>query len=148
MMRLILVAALAFPAVPASAQDPTEAVQFFYNDPGSELSTENRGRFVGKAKEVLDASDKESEDGPCIDFMLSVDGQDFDEEELKDSLNLAGAMAGDYGSVDATFKQFGEDTKIVWTLEKAGDEWKISDIESPKNGWKLTGIDCTAIPSQ
>jgi hypothetical protein len=148
MKRLIFSAVLALVAAPAFAQDPTEAVQFFYNDPGSELATENRDRFVGKAKEVLDASDKESADGPCIDFMLSVDGQDFDEDELKKSLNLAGGIAGDYASVDATFKQFGEETKIVWLLEKTGDEWKISDIESPKNGWKLTGIDCAATPAQ
>ncbi len=148
MKRLILSAALVLIAAPAFAQDPTEAVQFFYNDPGSELATENRDRFVGKAKEVLDESDKEGEDGPCIEFMLSVDGQDFDEDELKKSLNLAGALAGDYASVDATFKQFGEDTKIVWSLEKSGDEWKVADIESPKNNWKLTGIDCSAAPAQ
>jgi hypothetical protein len=52
MKRFILSAALALSAVPAHAADPTEAVQFFYNDPGSELSTENRDRFVGKAKEM------------------------------------------------------------------------------------------------
>ncbi len=150
MKRLILSAAFALMAAPAFAQDPTEAVQYFYNDPGSELATENRDRFVGKAKEVLDAADKEadSDNGACIDFMLSVDGQDFDEDELKKSLNLAGAMAGDSASVEATFKQFGEDVKINWTLEKVGDEWKISDIASAKNDWKLTTIDCSAIPAQ
>lgn len=146
MMRLILAAALALFVTPALAQDPTDAVQFFYNDPGSEFADENRGRFTGKAKEVLDAATKES-DEPCIDFMLTLDAQDFDEAEIKKSLNLAGAMAGDYASVDVTFKLFGEDAKIVWTLEKSGDEWKVSDVESPKNGWKLSGIDCSA-PAQ
>ena len=150
MKRLILSAALALSAVPAHAADPTEAVQFFYNDPGSELSTENRDRFAGKAKDVLDAADKEAEsdNGPCIDFMLSVDGQDFDDDELKKSLNLAGAIAGDTATVKATFKQFGEDAEIIWSLEKAGDDWKISDIASVKNDWKLTGIDCSPIPAQ
>ena len=150
MKRFILSAALALLAAPAFAQDPTEAVQFFYNDPGSELSTENRDRFVGKAKDVLDAADKEadSDNGPCIDFMMSVDGQDFDDDELKKSLNLAGGIAGDTATVKATFKQFGEDAEIIWSLEKAGDGWKISDIASPKNEWKLTGIDCSAIPAQ
>ena len=128
MKRFILSAALALLAAPAFAQDPTEAVQFFYNDPGSELSTENRDRFVGKAKDVLDAADKEadSDNGPCIDFMMSVDGQDFDDDELKKSLNLAGGIAGDTATVKATFKQFGEDAEIIWSLEKAGDGWKIT----------------------
>lgn len=150
MKRLILSIMLGLNAAPAFAQDPTEAVRFFYNDPGSELATENRDRFAGKAKDVLDAADKEadSDNGPCIDFMPSVDGQDFDDEELKKSLKLSGAMAGDSGSVQATFKQFGEDATIFWTLEKVGDEWKVSDIDSPKNDWKLSGIDCSAIPAQ
>ena len=150
MKQLIAAAALAVFATPAFAQDIKEAVQFFYNEPGSELATENRDRFVGKAREVLDAADKEanSDAGPCIGFMLSVDGQDFDEDELKKSLNLSGAMAGDSGSVQATFKQFGEDAKVYWTLEKVGDEWKISNIDSPKNGWKLSDIDCAAKPAQ
>ena len=146
MKQLILAAALALSVAPAFAQDPTEAVQFFYNDPGSEFAAENRDRGVGKAREVLDAATKES-DEPCIDFMMTLDAQDFDADELKKTLNLSGAMAGDSGSVDATFKLFGEDAKIVWILEKVGDEWKVSDIESPKNGWKLTGIDCAA-PAQ
>ena len=150
MKRFIIAAALALSATPAFAADPTEAVQFFYNDPGSELSTENRGRFAGKAKDVLDAADKEAEsdNGPCIDFMLSVDGQDFDDDELKKSLNLAGAISGDTATVKATFKQFGEDAEIIWSLEKAGGDWKVSDIASVKNDWKLTGIDCSPIPAQ
>ncbi len=150
MKRLVLSAALAFCAAPAFAADPTEAVKFFYNDPGSELSTENRDRFTGKAKDVLDAADKEadSDEGACIDFMLSVDGQDFDEDELKKSLNLAGSIAGDSATVKATFKQFGEDAEIIWSLEKAGEDWKVSDIASVKNEWKLTGIDCSPIPAQ
>ena len=57
-------------------------------------------------------------------------------------------IAGDTATVKATFKQFGEDAEIIWSLEKAGDGWKISDIASPKNEWKLTGIDCSAIPAQ
>lgn len=145
MKQLFLAAALAFGAVPAFAQDPTEAVQFFYNDPGSELAPENRDRFTGKAKEVLDAADAAATDeGPCIGFMLSVDGQDFDADELKSSLNLTGAMAAEWGSVDATFKQAGEDIKIEWLLEKIGDEWKVYDIASAKNNWKLSEIDCKA----
>ena len=149
MKSILLALAISASALPAMAADPTEAVQFFYNDPGSELAPENRSRFTGKAKEVLDAADAAGTDeGPCIGFMLSVDGQDFDEEELKSSLNLAGAMAGEWGSVDATFKQFGEDAKIEWLLEKVGEEWKIYDIASAKNNWKLSEIDCSASASQ
>lgn len=146
MKRLMLTATLTLISAPAFAADPTEAVQFFYNDPGSELATENRGRFTGKAKEVLDLADatNESDDGPCIGFMPSVDGQDFDDAELKASLNLAGGIAGDDASVEATFKQFGQDAKINWILERVDGEWKVSDIQSPANDWTLSKFECAA----
>ena len=149
MKSILLALAISAFAFPAIAADPTDAVQFFYSDPGSELASENRDRFTGKAKEVLDAADAaETDEGPCIGFMLSVDGQDLDADELKSTLNLAGAMAGEWGSVDATFKQYGEDVKVEWTLEKIGEEWKIADIASAKNNWKLSEIDCSASAAQ
>lgn len=146
MKSIVLALALMATAAPAMAADPTEAVQFFYNDPGSELAPENRDRFNGKAKEVLDAADAATTDeGPCIGYMLSVDGQDYDGEELKSTLNLVGGIAGEWGSVEATFKQFGEDVKIEWLLEKVGDDWKVYDIVSAKNNWKLSEIDCSPV---
>lgn len=150
MKRFLMAAALVLTAVPAYAADPAAAVQFFYNDPGAELDPANRAMFAGKAKDILDAADKEaeSEDGPCIDFMLSVDGQDFDEAELKSSLKLEPKVDGSKATVNASFKQFGEDAQIIWSLEMAGADWKVTDIASVKGEWKLSEMDCSPIPAQ
>ncbi|MGB8816872.1 MAG: hypothetical protein WCC66_03015 [Rhizobiaceae bacterium] len=150
MKRLFVAAMLATAAAPAFAETPTEAVSFFYKDPGSELSPENRDRFIGKAKEMLDLSsmDEESESGPCVNFMLSLGAQDFDEVELEKSLVFAEAIAGDQATVKATFEFFDEPGEIIWSLERAGETWKISDIASTKDDWKLSTLDCTAQAGQ
>ena len=144
MVRAILALAMSLTALPVLAGTPSEAVAYFYKDPGSELSADNRDRFTGKAKEILDLSDKtdDSEDGPCINFMLSLDAQDFDEDEVAKSLKLAESIEGDKATVDATYMLFGEPGEVVWSLEKAGDAWKVSDIFSPSEAWRLTEMDC------
>lgn len=150
MKRLLLAAILGLAAGSALAETPTEAVSFFYKDPGSELSPENRDRFIGKAKEMLDLSsmEEESESGPCINFMLSLGAQDFDEVELEKSLAFAEAIAGDQATVKATFVFFDEPGEIIWSLEKAGEGWKVFDIASTKDDWKLSTLDCTAQAEQ
>jgi hypothetical protein len=146
MKRAIIAAAFVLVASQAFAGTPTDAVQFFYNNPGEELNIANIDRFTGVAKTVLeqayDAND--SLDGPCIEFMLSVDGQDFDEKELKKTLDLTEAKAGDQATVIAKFVSFETPMEITWSLEQVGSEWKVSDIASKASDWTLSKIECKA----
>ncbi len=128
----------------AFAGSPMEAVQFFYNDPGEELNIANINRFTGAAKAVLEAADKttESSDGPCINFMLSVDGQDFDENEIKKSLDMMETKAGDQATVIAKFVSFDAPMEIMWLLELVDGDWKIYDISSKTGEWTLSKFAC------
>jgi hypothetical protein len=134
-------------ACQALAATPIEAVQFFYNDPGEELNMANINRFTGSAKAMLEAADKttDSTDGPCIDFMLSVDGQDFDEKELKKSLDLMEAKAGDQATVVAKFVSFEAPMEVIWSLELIEGDWKVSDISSKTGDWTLSKLECGPI---
>jgi hypothetical protein len=147
MKRLIFASLFAVLSSHSFAGTPIEAVQFFYNDPGEELSIANINRFTGAAKAMLEAADKtvESTDGPCIDFMLSVDGQDFDEAELKKSLDLTEAKAGDQATVVAKFVSFEAPMEVVWSLEMIDGDWKVSDISSKTGEWTLSKFECGPI---
>ncbi len=144
MKRFLSTMTLVFYASQAFAGTPSEAVQFFYKDPGEELNIANINRFTGAAKSILEAADKtnDSTDGPCIDFMLSVDGQDFDEDELKKTLDITEAKAGDQATVVAKFVSFEVPMEVVWSLEVVDGEWKVSDISSKSGEWTLSKVEC------
>lgn len=147
MKRIMFAVVFGLFAGQALAGTPIEAVQFFYNDPGEELNMANINRFTGAAKAMLEAADKttDSTDGPCIDFMLSVDGQDFDEKELKKSLDLMEAKAGDQATVVAKFVSFEAPMEVIWSLELIEGDWKVSDISSKTGEWTLSKFECGPI---
>lgn len=144
MKRIILSFAFSLFSGIAFAGQPMDVVKPFYADPGSELGAENVDKYTGKAHEVMKLSNDPSSDGSCIDFMMSVDAQDFDEAELKKTLDVTEALAGDQATVVATFKLFKEDKEIHWEMEKVDGAWKIADIYPKDKSWKLTGFDCAA----
>lgn len=142
-MRLPLVLALVLAATPGFAGPASDAVRFFYASPGAELEPANRDRFTGEAKAVLDANDKAE---LCIDFMLGIDAQDFDQAELDRTLRLDETLSGDAATVDAHFTLFPGDPaaeqSVVWTLRQVDGAWKVADIESQAGEWRLGGFDC------
>ncbi len=148
MKRLPLaLAALVGLPVAALAGPPSDAVRFFYFPPTYEPSPELRDRFVDPAKAKFAQNDKTPDgDIGCIDAGLAVDAQDYDEAAIRKTLKLDEKVSGDRATVTATLNIFdGPDARreIVWSLRKVGGAWKISDIESKTNGWKLSAFDCS-----
>ena len=78
--------------------------------------------------------------------MLAIDAQDYDEKELAKALQISGDDEGDTATVTAKFSLFEGQAdsarEIVWSLQQADGEWKVSDIESRTNGWKLSEFEC------
>ena len=145
MKRFLLTLSFTLAASVAFAAQPMDTVKPFYADPGSELGAENLDKYTGKAYDVMKLSNDPSADGACIDFMMSLDAQDFDEDVLKKSLNITEALAGDQATVVATFKLFKEDTEdkeIDWEMEKVDGVWKIADIYPKDKSWQLTKMEC------
>ena len=64
---------------------PAETVRGFYTDVEFEADPEFRDRFVDPAKAKFDENDAQSSNGEevgCIDFVLAIDAQDYDEKVL------------------------------------------------------------------
>ncbi len=139
--------ALLAPA-PALAGPASDAIRFFYDEPTFEPDPSVRDHFVDPAKTQFERNDAMASGGDagCIDWVLAIDGQDFDEATLKKTLKLDETVNGDGAQVTATFTLFptGEksDREIVWSLKQVDGEWKVSDIESKTNDWKLSELDC------
>jgi hypothetical protein len=134
--------------VPALAGPASDAVRFFYDEPTFEPDPSVRDRFVDPANKKFEENDALSSEGDagCIDWVLAIDGQDYDDATLKKTLKLDETVDGEEAEVTATFTLFpsGEDTdrEIVWTLEQVDGDWKVADIESKTNDWKLSELDC------
>jgi hypothetical protein len=138
---LLPTAALAGPA--------SDAVRFFYDEPTFEPDPSVRDHFVDPAKTKFEQNDALSGDGDagCIDWVLAIDAQDFDDATLKKTLKLEESVNGDEAEVEATFTLFPDDKDtstrdVLWTLKDVDGDWKVADIESKTSDWKLSELDC------
>lgn len=140
---LILAAALILPGQ-ALAGTASEAVEFFYRSPGSEIELANRDRFEGRLRTFLFANEQAwNERGEvCLDFVPSVDAQDFDAAEVLATLELTEVEGGGEMTVIAEFAVFGQTRRIEWTLIGVAGEWKVTEIASPGDGWRLSAFTC------
>jgi hypothetical protein len=148
-IALLACAFLAATLTAARAGDAAETVRGFYTDVEFEADPNFRDRFVDPAKAKFAENDKLSSDGEevgCIDFVLAIDGQDYDEKELAKTLQISGDDVGDRATVTAKFDLFEGQAdsrrEIVWSLQKVDGDWKVSDIESKTNGWTLSKFEC------
>ena len=85
MKSIIAVAILAATLSAAQAGEATETVRGFYTDVDFEPDPAMRDRFVDPARAKFEENDELSGNGAevgCIDFVLSIDGQDYDEKVL------------------------------------------------------------------
>lgn len=146
-MLFIAAAMLVATLSAAHAGEPADAVHPFYTKVASEVDPEFRAKFIDPAKSKFEENDKLLSNGEaCIDWVLSIDAQDYDEKVLAKTLKLSEKEDGDKATVTGTFDLFENRPdsagEVVWSLEKVDGEWKISDIASKTGDWKLSELDC------
>lgn len=148
LLRPTLLLAATCLAAPAMAGPASDTVRFFYKDVPYIGDSGLRGRFVDPALAVIKKDERLKESGEeigCIDFAPAIDAQDFDQSSIDSTLKLEESVSGDTATVTARFKAFadaGEPQTIVWTLKRVGGSWKVADIESPDNQWRLGEFGC------
>lgn len=90
---------------------------------------------------LYDADAEATPDGEmgALDFDPFIDGQDWEITDLE--IGAAG-IAGDYASVEVSFKNFGEARTLHYDLVKEDGGWKIDDVASttPGNEYRLSEI--------
>ncbi|MBC7280149.1 hypothetical protein [Hoeflea sp.] len=141
---LFMLSMLVITTAPAAAGEAADAVKFFYDNLGDETLPENRNRFTGPALDFLNSADAawERDETVCIDFGFAVDAQDFDDVEIAKTLTLDETVNGDTADVTASFENFGQATQVEWSLKKSAGGWKVSDIGSAVNDWRLSAMSC------
>jgi hypothetical protein len=142
--HLLSLSLLAVTGASAMAGEPSDAVKYFYDDPGSEYQLENRDRFTGPMLDYLNAVNAawDRDETICVDFVFSIDGQDFDQEEISSSLKLDETVSGDSATVVAHFTNFEQPSDIEWTLRKDAGRWLVSDIASLTTNWRVSSMTC------
>ncbi len=131
----------------AQAGPASDAVRFFYDPVRWEADPEIRDRFTGPAKVLFDANDTmpEGEMG-CLDFAPSIDGQDYDDATVEQTLELEEAVNGGSATVTARLQLFAGEEElrrvIEWSLVEESGAWKVADIASPASGWRLGEFSC------
>jgi len=148
---LLASAILAMTLTYAHAGEASETVRGFYSDVEFEADPSFRDRFVDPAKAKFAENDAQSSNGEevgCIDFVLAIDAQDYDEKVLAKTLQLSEDVQGEAATVTAKFSLFENQDdaqrEIVWSLKNVDGAWKVSDIESKTSDWKLSQLDCTS----
>lgn len=136
---------------PAAAQDVAAAVRALYAPTvWNPLESDDLSKLTGPALALFErnaAQSAESGEMGCIDFVVTVGGQDFDEEEVARSIRteVAGITSEGDAQVEAHFRSFpGEeaDQEIRWTMREVDGVWKVADIESPADNWILSTFPC------
>lgn len=154
MKRLLLLSALSLASpVTAIAGPASDAVKFFYSpEVKFAADPEYRSRFTAPVTGLFELNDKAIEKNPdqlaCIDFDPSLDAQDFDQDTVDKTLKLSEKINGTTAEVTATFNLFaegdGSQREILWSMNRVDGEWKIADISSKTNDWKLSELGCVA----
>lgn len=152
MKLLVLACASALAATTAAnAGAASDAVKFFYVPTVKfEADAKYRDRFTEPVTKLFDLNDQAQQKNPdevsCIDFDPGLDAQDFDQKSINKTLKLAEVLDGDSAEVTAKFSLFsdGEDSarEMVWSLKKVDGKWKVADIASKTNDWKLSTLEC------
>ncbi|MCR6673862.1 DUF3828 domain-containing protein [Devosia ginsengisoli] len=123
-------------------ETPQALLEAFYEPYFSDTFSEDESQFRSRALQALYDNDVElageGEMG-AISFDPYIDGQDYDITEL---VIGAPGIAGDYASVDVTFRNFGEPRALSYELVLEDGGWKIDDVVStnPDNQYRLTEI--------
>lgn len=141
---LVALSMISMAAGPAAAGEASDVVKAFYDDPAALSDPDKRALFTGPALDFLNAADMawDRDETVCIDFGFAVDAQDYDDAEIARTLTLDETVSGDTGRVVANFSNFGQPTRIDWTLRKNAGNWLVSDIASEANQWRVSNMIC------
>ncbi|KQT45110.1 hypothetical protein ASG43_12450 [Aureimonas sp. Leaf454] len=133
---------------PALAEGAAETVRGFYAPTvWNPLESEDVSGLTGPAlalfRRSAELSAQAGEMG-CVDFVVTVGGQDYDEEEIATTIETEVTGRDDAGDTEVTarFQLFGERREMRWTMREDGDRWKVADLESPDDDWKLSTLPC------
>lgn len=148
MLKVLLALGLTtLASAPALAGEPADLIARFYAFEVSMFDDDTSGFTAGSLAAFLDENRKlaVAQDGMgCLSYDPVIDGQDFDDNELKRTLKLEENIDGDGAFVTATFLLFGQPRTINWTLQRIDGKWFATDIASPANGWKISDMACEA----
>ena len=155
MKRMVLLAVLSLAApMAAFAGPPSDAVRFFYvPEVKFEADSAYRDRFTEPVAKLFELNDQAIRKNPdevaCIDFDPGLDAQDYDDAAVGKTLRLSEKVDGDSAEVTAKFRLFpdgvddeGSEREMLWSLKRIGGQWKVSDIASVTNDWKLSELQC------
>ncbi|WP_296142088.1 hypothetical protein, partial [Pseudonocardia sp. SCN 73-27] len=78
----------------------------------------------------------------CIDFILALDSQDLDQNQIDSSLTLNETVNGPTATVIADFTLFRQPHEVEWSLQQVDGVWKVADIASRTGNWRLSGLRC------
>lgn len=150
-LSLGLIAGLLAATGAPAAEDAAEAVRAFYAPTvWNPLENDDLSKLTGPALDLFQRSARQSaESGEmgCIDFVVTVGGQDFDDETVAETIRTeeTGRTAAGDTLVSAHFRSFAEDEadqEIRWTMRQVDGAWKVADIESPADDWSLSSFPC------
>jgi hypothetical protein len=152
-LPLFLVALSILSPMAAVAGPASDAVKFFYTpEVKFEADAQYRSRFTEPVTKLFELNDAAIAKNPdqlaCIDFDPGLDAQDFDQATIDKTLKLSEQVDGDTAQVTAAFNLFpGDDDpgrEMLWSMKKIDGKWKIADIASQSNNWKLSELGCMA----
>ena len=84
----------------------------------------------------------EREGRPCLDASLVVNGQDFDDRELRRTLTIKEmANDGTHAVIVSQMKTFGRPGTFRYEFVNEGSRWKINDVVLP-GGYRLSEVRC------
>lgn len=143
---LIVIAA----AVPAAAQETgspeatVKEIYRYYESNGSVGIWPSdpllKPLFTERLMVLLEADDELAQRQGIgrLGFDPFVDAQDF----ALQGFDFSTARQGEIASVEARFQNFGEPTRIVYTLVREADGWRIADIAAPDGPypWRLSEL--------
>ena len=143
---LVFAAAMAMPSA-ASAASALETVRGLYVPTiWNPLEEDSLSGVTEPALAVFRKSAASATDGEvgCIDFVVTADGQDYDDAEIAKSLELKdrGEDANGDTEIAARFDLFSEPHEVVWTMREEDGVWKVADIASKTSRWRLSEMTC------
>lgn len=147
---LFALSILTYPGA-ALAGPASDVVMFFYSPVKFAADPQYRDRFTDPVVKLFQLNDaaikKHPDEVACIDFDPALDAQDYDDKTVADTLKLSEAIDGDKATVTASFNLFaeGDDSKreMIWDLRQVDGSWKVADIASRSNSWKLSELGCS-----